>query len=736
MSKGKAAIVGWKYSLGMHMILCHGPANEVQAISFGGRQAWSGARVGSGDISVNNPSLFGGDQREGGVVGTVHVAMGDASQDQNPYLVSQLGSNVPAYRGLVSMIFNKFNIGSNNPYVKSLAIRIKRTTAGWLGDVPWYTAKVDISGAMNAAHIVYQCLTDPEWGMGYPSTSVDDNQFKATADTLFTEGFGLCLMWNQQGKIEDFIGDVCNHIGAVLRTDPLTGKFQLKLIREDYTAGSLFLFDESNSKIEEYQRPNWGETTNEIVVGYTDMASGLKRVTAVQDLANIAVQGSVVSASREYPGIVSDAIAGRIAMRDLRAASTPLAKVQLIANRKGLNLNIGDVAKFSNANYGIVGMPLRILGISYGTLLDGTIKIDAVEDIYGMPTTSYVTPQGVSWVDPAIQPTPVVLSKLIEVPYWEVLRSSTTADFNTLDNLSAFVSAVADKPASGMFSFNLSINDGSGNYLLDDGSTFTPTCLLSAGIGYADVTLTYTSEVDLSSVVMNTYGYIDNECVVVTAINTITKVITIKRGMMDTVPEIHNSGARLWFSEEFTAFSQVERLSGDAVNVKLLTVSALGVLPAVSATNIGITMAGRFGSPYPPARVRINGLEYPDIISDTLVLTWAHRDRTTQTGPTLVDQYAGNIGPEPSTTYTVNYYRVTNGALLASASGLTGTTHTPTLPAGSYFIRIELRSWRAGYMSWQKHSIVALFVNTAQTRILENLNRRVLEDGVSVRVTQ
>ena len=58
MSKGKAQIIGWRYFLGMHMVLCHGPVDAVQAISFGEREAWSGSRVGSGDILVNNPKLF------------------------------------------------------------------------------------------------------------------------------------------------------------------------------------------------------------------------------------------------------------------------------------------------------------------------------------------------------------------------------------------------------------------------------------------------------------------------------------------------------------------------------------------------------------------------------------------------------------------------------------------------------------------------------------------------------
>ena len=39
--------------------------------------------------------------------------------------------------------------------------------------------------AMNPAHIIYQCLTDTAWGMGYPTSALDDASFTAAANTLY-----------------------------------------------------------------------------------------------------------------------------------------------------------------------------------------------------------------------------------------------------------------------------------------------------------------------------------------------------------------------------------------------------------------------------------------------------------------------------------------------------------------------------------------------------------------------
>ena len=54
---------------------------------------------------------------------------------------------------------------------------------------------------------------------------------------------------------------------------------------------------------------------------------------------------TVVSQTRHYPGITSDNLAARVAMRDLAVISTPLAKVRLKVNRAAWNLYAGDVFK-------------------------------------------------------------------------------------------------------------------------------------------------------------------------------------------------------------------------------------------------------------------------------------------------------------------------------------------------------------------------------------------------------
>ena len=85
----------------------------------------------------------------------------------------------PAFRGILSALWNGGQVSVNNPYVKPWAFRchgllrvVRRVCV-----VP-RKARIDCGGGsqahiqMNPAHIVYQCLTDTAWGMGYPTSSL------------------------------------------------------------------------------------------------------------------------------------------------------------------------------------------------------------------------------------------------------------------------------------------------------------------------------------------------------------------------------------------------------------------------------------------------------------------------------------------------------------------------------------------------------------------------------------
>src|SRR5690606_29286515 len=136
-------------------------------------------------------------------------------------------------------LFYDGQISAMNPYPKPWSVRRRRNLKGWDGPV-WYPEKavIELEGgaikAANPAHIIYQLRTDRRFGRGLSSTRLNDASFRAAADTLYSEGFGLCLRWTRRDSIENFENLVLDHINAVIDDDPSDGTIVLRLIRNDY----------------------------------------------------------------------------------------------------------------------------------------------------------------------------------------------------------------------------------------------------------------------------------------------------------------------------------------------------------------------------------------------------------------------------------------------------------------------------------------------------------------------
>lgn len=148
MGSSKKQTVGYKYHLGMHQILCHGPVDKMTRYTVDERKAWAGSSTG-GAIVVNAPSLFGGEGREGGVSGTMDLEMGGPTQGQNSYLAGLLGSVLPAFRGVVGIVMRQMYLG-NNPYLKKNAFRLSRIHVRQDGIGQWYDEKAEVSAATGA----------------------------------------------------------------------------------------------------------------------------------------------------------------------------------------------------------------------------------------------------------------------------------------------------------------------------------------------------------------------------------------------------------------------------------------------------------------------------------------------------------------------------------------------------------------------------------------------------------
>ena len=713
-------VVGYRYHVGMHLVFGLSPSaapfTALKKIRVGEKDAWVGNVTANTQLNIQEPELFGGDKKEGGIVGLVDVEFGGLAQGVNSYLAAKLtGLPVPAFRGLFALVLRSPQVSALNPYIKPWSVYASRINGGF------YPAKAAIGESMNPAHIIYEVLTSYEFGIGLASSDIDVASFTAAADTLYAEGFGLSFLWEGEQSAEDFIGLVLDHINGNLFHRPSTGLITLTLARDDYLIDDLPILDASNIlRVDRFSQPLPGELVSEVQVKYDDQATGEEGSVSVQDIAVLSMQGGAsVPLVRDLRGIPDGGLASKVALRELRQGATPMAKCEILCNRDAWDLTIGAPFRLQWPAIGVQDMVMRVAEIEFGSLHDGRITIVAVQDVFAVAGAVIGTPVTTGWVNPLSAPAASPYQFAMEAPYWTVARE-ILGDRDVLladvDPAAGLLMASGSRPSADAYDFTLKTRTGAAAYVSRGPGTLMPAALLDAAVGRTDTVFAISGGVDLDQVEVGSWAHIDGELVKVASITDTT--LAVARGVIDTVPAPHAGGVAIHFIGDFNAIDRTEWSSGQTVNAKVLPRTALGTLLEASATAMNVAMTGRFNRPYPPGKVLVNTVAYPASVSGDLSITWAHRDRTLQTAY-IVEQSEASIGPETGTTYTVRIYNAqSGGSLIRTYALIAGTSQAYTVaqattdnggtkPAN---IRIEVESVRAGYVSLQMHQIPAAWV--------------------------
>lgn len=706
MSADKKPITkGHRYFFGIHMGIGRW-IDVLKEIRVGGRTAWKGAKSGQARWKITAATLFGGDDGEGGIHGTIDMMTGAADQPVNRRLAGMLGGLVPAFRGVCTLFYDGL-VTSMSPYPKPWEFRVARTSGGWDGGT-WYPEKVTIAlgsiQAMNPAHILYEAITNRDWGRGKDRSLIDDLQWRAAADALYAEGFGLCLAWKQSDKISSFMQSILDHIGAAVVLNRRTAKLQLLLIRDNYVAADLPLFDEDTGllSIEDDENAASAPAANEIIVTFTNPeAYGAQQQVRVQNAAAIASVGGAITETVEFLHLPTAALALRVAQRVLREKSVS-KRLKVTLDRRGSWLQPGTPFRIRSTRRGIAEMVVRAGKVEDGTLAAGAVTVTAMQDAFGLPATSFVQVQPPEWVPPSTEPLPATVRKTFEVPYRDLVAYLSPADMAALHPTACAFGVMIRRPTNAAINYVLLTKVGGVEYSAVATGDFCPTAQIVDAIAHLTTTVKLTFVTDISGFVPGQVGLIDDEIVQLVSVDWMAGgIAVIKRGCGDTVPTAHAAGARIWFYTDTAAVDPAEYASGVSVDAKVLPYSSGGWLDAALAPVDTLMLRQRQYRPYPPGNLRIGGQLYPASITGDVVLTYAHRDRLLQSDQ-VVDTTQGNIGPEAATTYSGRLLRADNNAVLVTQTSVSATTMTlATTYAGQ--VIVELWSVRGGLDSYQRH---------------------------------
>jgi hypothetical protein len=415
-----------EYYISAGMVLCGGKGVRLREIWVGERLAWTG-NVGNGaqvPISVSWTE-DGQEDAPRGIIGTIEFYSG--STTPSAYLEAKRGAgNVPAWSHLTYVVMRGTSSGGawigTSRQVEQLKFVCERMPSEESTGIGALAASGEVGNDANPAYGAAEVITSKQYGAGIDPVLLNPASVNEAAQVFLAEAHGTSQLWDNQRVSGDVVLELCRQTGMVLQPDPTTGLLEMKVLRA--ADEPVLVLDDSNiDRIDEFTRSTMDEATNAMTVQYTDPADKwTQKSTDAQDLGAIEVAGQVVAGTSSYAGITNAALAGTLALRDLRAISSPLATARLraiVPQRQ--RFMPGDAVMFSSLEHGVVSLRMRVTSARYANPGEALCDLELVEDVFRSGEAVYGVPAAVGNASNALTAPSTVGSgggqDLISAPY-------------------------------------------------------------------------------------------------------------------------------------------------------------------------------------------------------------------------------------------------------------------------------------------------------------------------------
>lgn len=563
------------------------------------------------------------------------------------------------------------------------------------------------SGDMNPIHKIREILTD-DAAMGEPESDINDVNFMKAADRIWGEGLGISWAIDEKSCIEA-IEELCYHIEAGVRVNRQTGLYETILFRDDWFAEDE-IHDISESKIKDLSLEimNSDDIVNQLNVTYYDRQRIKNSTFSVYENGSILTMGHANAESVDFPYFMHMRNAEIVANWKLKQFSTPAWSGSFTTGwKEARKWNRYDLIRLPWSSKWNGTILARIMKINLGNGTNNTVTIDFEEVIpySGEMNTSIVvdTP-----IDAGSQPPQPSINAVFEAPYYlTVLRAGqTNADLELSNNPDiGYVAAIAAKPQNNSLNALLYTDGGVGEFEQVSRLDYCDILQLDQPINETASAFVVTGSLTQTAN-SNNLILLNGELMGFAAFDDATKVLTVKRGVLDTVPRKHGSGSLFVFDLPDVAFDSTQYAQSEIVEAQVLTTTPSGI-EDLAVTGIPIEIQARAIRPYPPANVKINGEYYPTEVETDLVITWVDRNRTQQTGGVALGYFESGVTLESGVTYQlILIERDVNEVELRTQNLSVGTLNTYTfsasaMDANTRSIEVILKSLRDGYECYQ-----------------------------------
>ena len=674
MFSSKKVITGYKYYMTVDLAWALGPGVVFRKMWFGQNLVWTGCLYGSGCLNViplNLPELYGGskDGARGGIGGEVAMYCGDFDQDRDPHMVSILDADVPAYVGVAHMVFRDFWWG-NSPQIDAVAVELAYfTNSLGLGDRHHFMANgLDA----NPIEVIYDIMTYGWGNLGYDPAKINVDGWQEVADLIWNEGNGISIGIANATEAKDAIKTILRQVNCTMYEDMTTGLVEIKAIRDDYDVGDLPVFGPGKvAEVRNFTKKLWSETINVVRVTYTDRDAGYteNKPALAKDFALLRFQGKERPVEIKLPGVKVAELANTIAARELSNLNIPLHSCQLITDRQGNSLHPGDPFVFQWPEYGIAQMIMRVKKVSNGTLENGAMSFDVVQDEFGSALTVISAPAPSEYVPETFAPVDISVFKIFELPYWLDYQAQlgTRVGYTRL-------SAFAQAPTSYALGYDAFIDDVPDDAEVLTMAPYANTAELVDNMGRFDGWLTGTianllvttpsqpEDAELANDTRLGEGLMligDELFAYASAVdngNGTWTLSTVKRALLDTTWQAHLAGATVYLFEGQEGFFETDTVNGYTSDIYLIDRTATGSSLEADAVVTAFTNVGRGALPLPPDYLTADGsraLNQQFDVGDTITINGRERNRTQTMQLTYEDD--ATEAPEAGTLYRISY---------------------------------------------------------------------------------
>ena len=568
----------------------------------------------------------------------------------------------PNYNYRCSAFFDDFGMGfTESPPDLSFTMRRLELNALGLGAVNEYED--------NYAEVIWDILTNKVYGKGMPEALLDRESFIRVGRTLASEGFGVACMINRVTTPGDIIQLLLNNVQGEMYRDQVTGRLGLNLLRDDFdlttmTQGHdnrpIISLDENDIiEVRRFNKNPSDDGFNEVRVSFMDREKEYEEnVVKVTDFASRYLGADKRIDTISAFGVTGIEQATHIANLTLEQHRSELLSAQLVVRGDvAMDITPRDVIVWSNRELGVERAVMRILKIDYGNPHDSRVIIDCLESRFTLEHTIINTPRaGTEFEIPEVDFENLADWKVEELPRfinYKILQElPETEDGASADSTRLHYFGIC--PDSNARGFRTEVaSRGFGEYTTDlvngvcsnTGSLDTATTHEFGGQGSSKTMIPKTGLID--SITIDNINFPDfdvnhpffdkgvfeagdrllqigNEIMAYResfVSDDGEKIVFrgIDRAALDTVPEEHANGTRVWLytplRELSTKWGAMEFAGDEQLTVRFTSINALGESRRITRE---IDLNARPLRPNPPKQIRlgINGEEDPDTVQE------------------------------------------------------------------------------------------------------------------------